>query len=355
MAEVAKPEPTYRAVRENSEASIESSARSARPARILCVDDEPAVLTILSRALGNRYEIVTVDDPVAALALLERGGDFSVVISDLKMPQMDGADFLARAKLLAPTSSRLALTGCLDRELAADEVFGILTKPCPLRLLNESVTAAVQHHLLMSRPTSVLPLPHELSLMSTAPPDHADMDSGIRRRRAHAFRPPGTPSPALRRPAGARGQADECGAAAGVSTLVLLGTVAHKFFLLGQGVEAERILRAPLEDLAVRAQHGLLPSEKDTEAAALLASRLAEETLQPLWIDYVFQLFLTLGRPLPPLLIERMHTLIRLVPGASRGAFREYVDMLRASQRCLGAAEHFLLRRIEGLEPLFGP
>ena len=355
MAGAAKPELLEGAVREPSE---EISAHDARPARILCVDDEPAVLTILSRALGHRYEIVTLDDPVAALSLLERGGAFSVVISDLRMPQMDGADFLARAKQLAPTSSRLALTGCLDRELEADQVFGILTKPCPLRLLNESVTAAVQHHLLLSRPASVLPLPHELSLMSTAPPGHDDMVSGIRRRRTDAEHPASAPS--LGRMGVCR-EADESRAArmtAGgrsVSTLLLLGTVAHKFFLLGQGAEAERILRAPLEDLAVRAQHGLLPSERDAEAAAMLASRLAEETRQPPWIDYVFRLFLTLGRPLPPMLIERLHTLIRQVPGVSRATFREYVDMLRASEQGWGVAEQFLLRRIEGLEPLFGP
>lgn len=354
MAGAAKLELLDGSVREAHE---ELAARKARPPRILCVDDEPAVLTILSRALGNRYEIVTMDDPVAALSLLERGGDFSVVISDLRMPQMDGADFLARAKKLAPTSSRLALTGCLDRELEADEVFGILTKPCPLRLLNESVTAAVQHHLLLSRPSSVLPLPHELSLMSTAPPGHEDMDSGIRRR-TDAEHPAGSSSLGS---VGGRRQADESrvarmiAGAPSVSTLLLLGTVAHKFFLLGQGAEAERILRAPLEDLVVRAQHGLLPSEKDAEAAAMLASRLAEETRQPPWIDYVFQLFLTLGRPLPPPLIERLHTLIRQVPGVSRATFREYVDMLRASERGWGVAEQFLLRRIEGLEPLLGP
>lgn len=356
MAGVAKLDLTDPAAREITELSDESAPRTAPRARILCVDDEPAVLTILSRALGNRFEIVTMDDPVAALSLLERGGDFSVVISDLRMPQMDGAAFLARAKQLAPNSSRLALTACLDRELTADEVFGILTKPCPMRLLNESVTAAVQHHLLLSRSASVLPPPQELR--STAPPDHADMDSGIRRR-ARRDGAEGTPSSprALEWPgqelAEVNGSAATGPGEQVVSTLILLGTVAHKFFLLGQGAEAERILRPPLEDLAVRAQHGLFPSTKDAEAAAMLASRLAEELRQPAWVDYVFRLFLTLRRPLPPTLIERLHALIRQVPGASHAAFREYVDMLRAAQQGLDVAEQFLLRRIEGLEPLF--
>ncbi len=119
--------------------------------RILCVDDEPAMLNILSRALGQRFEVVTLADPAAALALMERGTSFAVVISDMKMPQMDGAQFLAQVKRIAPNTTRLALTACLERELSADEVFGILTKPCPLALLTESVAAAAQQHLMLLR------------------------------------------------------------------------------------------------------------------------------------------------------------------------------------------------------------
>jgi len=327
------------------------------------VDDEPAVLTILSRALGNRFEIVTVDDPVAALALLERESDFSVVISDLRMPQMDGEDFLARAKHLAPASSRLALTGCLDRELPLDQVFGILTKPCPLKLLQESVTAAVQHHLLLTRPDSVIlqPLPHEIVLMSTAPPDHLDMDSGIRERRARGGPPldPGGAPHAVEWPrerssvADVRAHAAEAAAEEGVSTLALLAAVANKFFLLGQKTDAERILRPALEDFAARAGIGARPSAKDAETAALLAIRLAEEMQIPGWIDYVLRLYRELGRAMPSVAIERMHVLLRQLPGPSRELFREYIEVLRSSQRLLGAADQFLIRRIEALEPLF--
>jgi CheY-like chemotaxis protein/pSer/pThr/pTyr-binding forkhead associated (FHA) protein len=119
--------------------------------RILCVDDEPAMLSIVRRALIAQFEIVTFDDPVAALALLEHGDRFSVVISDMRMPQMDGADFLARVRAIDPSSTRLALTACLERELPLDAVFGILTKPCPLNLLLESVNAAVLEHALHAR------------------------------------------------------------------------------------------------------------------------------------------------------------------------------------------------------------
>jgi CheY-like chemotaxis protein len=369
MAIGAKPELKYRAVPAVAAAAPDRlvavpdpSGLSARPARILCVDDEPAVLTILSRALGNRFELVTMDDPVAALSLLERERNFSVVISDLRMPQMDGEDFLARARHLAPASSRLALTGCLDRELP-DHVFGILTKPCPLRLLHESVTAAVQHHLLLTQPENVMlePLPHEIVLMSTAPPDHLDMESGIRERRARLapqVDPGGAPH-AVEWPRGrsstaeVRAQAAEAAADEGIGTLALLAAVANKFFLLGQWSDAERILRPALDDLEARARAGMRPSAKDGETAALLAIRMAEELREPRWIDYVMRLFRELGRPLPSSAIERLHVPLRQLSGPSRALFHDYLEVLRSSQRLLGAADQFLIRRIEALEPLF--
>lgn len=127
-------------------AALRSVVQPRSQPKILCVDDEPAMLAILRRALGNDYDITTASNPVEALQLLERRRDFSVVISDMKMPLMDGAEFLARVRLLAPRSTRLALTSCLESQLAPEEVFGILTKPCPIKLLHESVTLAVTQH-----------------------------------------------------------------------------------------------------------------------------------------------------------------------------------------------------------------
>jgi hypothetical protein len=249
----------------------------------------------------------------------------------------------------------------LDRELPTDYVFGILTKPCPLRLLHESVTAAVQHHLLLTQPESVLlePLPHEILLMSTAPPDHLDMESGIRERRVRRAPPiePGAAPHAIEWPrrasaADVRDRAADAAAHEGIGTLALLAAVANKFFLIGQWSDAERILRPALEDLEARARGGMRPSAKDSETAALLAIRLAEGASEPRWIDYVVRLFRELGRPLPSSAIERLHSPLRQLSGISRGLFHEYVEMLRSNQRLLGAADQFLIRRIEGLEPL---
>jgi CheY-like chemotaxis protein len=115
--------------------------------RILCVDDEPVMLSLLQRTLGSRFEVVTQQDPLAALELL-KGGGFAVVICDMKMPRMAGTAFLERVKAVAPSCTRLALTGCLDWQLPDDLAFGILTKPCPLALLEATVVAAAQFHAL---------------------------------------------------------------------------------------------------------------------------------------------------------------------------------------------------------------
>jgi CheY-like chemotaxis protein len=128
--------------------AAESTAPLAgtRP-RVLCVDDEPQVLKMLARTLGRQFEVVTQDDPLAALELA-RDGRFSVVISDMLMPRMSGTTFLERVKHLAPDTTRLALTGCLESQLPPDVAFGIVTKPFRVPLLQETVSAAAQCHAL---------------------------------------------------------------------------------------------------------------------------------------------------------------------------------------------------------------
>ena len=70
---------------------------------VLCVDDEPLVLEGLERTLRQNFEVVTETKPLAALALLEkRELDFVAVISDMRMPLMDGAKFLACAAEIVP-------------------------------------------------------------------------------------------------------------------------------------------------------------------------------------------------------------------------------------------------------------
>ena len=105
--------------------------------RILIVDDEPSVLSALQRALRQRFgaELVVQTETDAMLALGRARHEFhEVVISDLRMPEIDGIAFLSLLAALQPTSVRMILTGAADLETAQRAiqdagVFRYLTKP----------------------------------------------------------------------------------------------------------------------------------------------------------------------------------------------------------------------------------
>lgn len=91
-----------------SEFTLESTGR------ILCVDDEPSILSSLKRLLhGQNYEIFTVSSGKEGLAVLENN-PIDLVISDMRMPEMNGAQFLEQVFSLWPDTIRILLTGYSD-------------------------------------------------------------------------------------------------------------------------------------------------------------------------------------------------------------------------------------------------
>ena len=139
-----------------------TAAGYAPRARVLCVDDEPNVLAALSRTLQPFHDVVTATGAAAAIARLERGEAFHVVVSDLKMPEMDGVAFFGRVRQLSPDSVRVLLTGNADLSgaIAAvneGQVFRFLVKPCASDALLRALAAAVeQQHRVIG---AVLDLP----------------------------------------------------------------------------------------------------------------------------------------------------------------------------------------------------
>ncbi len=132
--------------------------------------------------------------------------------------------------------------------------------------------------------------------------------------------------------------------------LDMLAGVAEKAFELGRGADAERILKRPLEMLLERVESSASIDEREAGEAATLAVRLARATGQGRWIDYIFRLFLVLGRLPPPSVVDELHVAVRAAPGVSLADFRRYLELLRGLQQGLGPAERFLVRRLEGLE-----
>lgn len=122
--------------------------------RILCVDDEPLVLQGLRRNLRPHFEVVTAPGGIEALGLLQDDGPFAVVLSDMRMPVMDGARLLAQARAVAPDTTRILLTGHADLEAAVaavnqGQVFRFLTKPCPHEELLAALQAGAEQYRLL--------------------------------------------------------------------------------------------------------------------------------------------------------------------------------------------------------------
>lgn len=129
-------------------------APAARP-RVLFVDDEPAILESIAANLRRGFEILTAPSGAAGLEMLKADPTISVVVSDMRMPQMNGATFLARAREVAPMTVRMLLTGQADLASAIEavnngQIYRFLTKPCPRDTLRETVESAVEQYRLHS-------------------------------------------------------------------------------------------------------------------------------------------------------------------------------------------------------------
>jgi response regulator RpfG family c-di-GMP phosphodiesterase len=131
------------------------SAAARRP-RILCVDDEPAILEAVRDSLGRVFEVRVADNGPDALAALKRERhSYAVVISDMRMPGMSGATVLRESKRIAPLAVRILLTGYSDADSAIKavnegQIFRFLSKPCPSDQLQRVCAAAVGQHRLLS-------------------------------------------------------------------------------------------------------------------------------------------------------------------------------------------------------------
>jgi Response regulator containing a CheY-like receiver domain and an HD-GYP domain len=123
-----------------------SSATSAPPASLLIVDDEPIVLGALKETLEReKYHVVATTSARKALEIL-RDREFAVIISDQRMPEMMGLDFLVESKKIRPLSSRILITAVLSLPTIVDainkgEIFRFVAKPW----LREELTATVKN------------------------------------------------------------------------------------------------------------------------------------------------------------------------------------------------------------------
>jgi response regulator RpfG family c-di-GMP phosphodiesterase len=129
--------------------------------RILCVDDEARVVEGLVLHLRKDYEVHTALGGDAALKALKQLGGAAVVVSDMRMPGMDGATLLHHVLTFYPDTTRILLTGEPGRDAAIAAVnnariFRFLTKPCPPDQLKTAVEAGVIQYRLIRAERSIL-------------------------------------------------------------------------------------------------------------------------------------------------------------------------------------------------------
>lgn len=125
-------------------------------AEILIVDDEPVVLTALKVTLEREgFPVVACTSPVKALAVLKER-NFAVIISDQRMPEMMGLDFLIESRRMRPNTSRILITAVLALPTIVDainkgEIFRFIAKPWLREELIATVRNAVQRYELVTR------------------------------------------------------------------------------------------------------------------------------------------------------------------------------------------------------------
>jgi response regulator RpfG family c-di-GMP phosphodiesterase len=129
--------------------------------KILLVDDEPNVLESIQRQLRNRFAISTAQSGEEALEVLKSDGPFSLIVSDMRMPGMDGVQLLSRVKDMYPDTVRIMLTGNADQETAVaaantGQIFRFLNKPCSTATLATALALGVRQYKLLSAEKELL-------------------------------------------------------------------------------------------------------------------------------------------------------------------------------------------------------
>ncbi len=90
--------------------------------KVLFVDDEQNILDTFRVSLRKRFKVDTALGPLEGLEKIKESGPYAIVVSDLKMPNMDGISFLSKVQELSPDTVRIMLTGHADLTSAISAV-----------------------------------------------------------------------------------------------------------------------------------------------------------------------------------------------------------------------------------------
>ena len=122
--------------------------------KILCVDDDEKILAGIQRQQGDEFDITTAIGPEQALEKIDQEGPFAVVLSDMRMPEMNGVELLSRIREKHPDSVRMILTGYAELTSTIEAVneghiFRFLSKPCDEEGLAAAFRAGLRQFALI--------------------------------------------------------------------------------------------------------------------------------------------------------------------------------------------------------------
>lgn len=122
--------------------------------RILFVDDEKNILDGFKRQLRGKFNFDCAVGPEEGLASLMSNSNYAVIVSDMRMPVMDGLQFLTKSKSYSPNAVHIMLTGNADQETAIraineGAIFRFLSKPCTPEALENVLKQAISQFKLI--------------------------------------------------------------------------------------------------------------------------------------------------------------------------------------------------------------
>lgn len=129
--------------------------------KLLVVDDEPDNLDLLYRTFRREFKVFKAKSGAEALDLLDDQGEMAIIVSDQRMPQMNGTEFLSRTVEKFPDTIRMVLTGYTDVEdlvsaINSGKVFKYITKPWNPTKLKEVIAQAAETYRVIKQRTRAL-------------------------------------------------------------------------------------------------------------------------------------------------------------------------------------------------------
>lgn len=129
--------------------------------KILLVDDDHNILDGYRRSLSREFLMETALGGEQALELSTHKGPYAVVVSDMRMPGMDGIQLLSKIKAQSPDTVRVMLTGNADMDTAINainegSIFRFLNKPCSKETMGKTLTAALVQYRLVTAEKQLL-------------------------------------------------------------------------------------------------------------------------------------------------------------------------------------------------------